>query len=96
MASSTVEPMPQTIEAYKALAQRDHDLIVEMKAAHQAEVSKLKARINKLEQSWACTDVARYNYMFSYDGTFDYVSDWMCEPKAKVDSLIDELIKGNE
>ena len=50
MASSTVEPMPQTIEAYKALAQSDHDLIVQMKAEHQAEVSKLKAKINKLEQ----------------------------------------------
>lgn len=50
MASSTAQPMPDTIEAYKELAQRDHDLIVEMKAAHQAEVSKLKVRINKLEQ----------------------------------------------
>jgi len=50
MASSTAQPMPGTIEAYKALAQRDHDLIVEMKAAHEAEVSKLKGRINKLEQ----------------------------------------------
>jgi uncharacterized coiled-coil protein SlyX len=50
MASSTIEPMPQTIEAYKALAQRDLELIVEMKAEHQAEVSKLKARLNNLEQ----------------------------------------------
>jgi hypothetical protein len=51
MASSTSEPMPQTVEAYKALAQRDHDLIVEMKLDHLTEVSKLKARVNKLEQS---------------------------------------------
>jgi uncharacterized coiled-coil protein SlyX len=50
MASSTIEPMPQTIEAYKALAQRDLELIVEMKVEHQAEVSKLKARLNNLEQ----------------------------------------------
>ena len=50
MASSTAQPMPETIDGYKKLAQRDHDLIVEMKAAHQAEVSKLKAKINKLNQ----------------------------------------------
>ena len=50
MASSTAQPMPDTIEAYKALAQRDHDLIVEMKAAHQAEVSKLQSDNNKLKQ----------------------------------------------
>ena len=50
MASSTAQPMPDTIEAYKALSQCDHDLIVEMKAAHEAEVSKLKADNNKLKQ----------------------------------------------
>jgi basic membrane lipoprotein Med (substrate-binding protein (PBP1-ABC) superfamily) len=50
MASSTAQPMPETIEAYKALAQRDHDLIVEMKAAHQSELSKLQADNNKLKQ----------------------------------------------
>lgn len=50
MASSTAQPMPETIDGYKKLAQRDHDLIVEMKAAHQAEVSKLKVDFNKLNQ----------------------------------------------
>jgi hypothetical protein len=50
MASSTIKPMPQTIEAYKALAQRENDLIAEMKAEHQAEVSELKARLNNFEQ----------------------------------------------
>ncbi len=47
MASSTAEPMPQTVEAYKALAQRDLDLIMEQKE----EISKLKAENNKLRQS---------------------------------------------
>ena len=46
MASSTSEPMPQTIEAYKALAQRDLELIEEQ----QREIGQLKAKINKLEQ----------------------------------------------
>ena len=88
MASSTAQPMPETIQAYKDLAQRDLELIMEMRT----EIGQLKAKINKLEQSGMTKDAIRYNYMFSYDGTFDYVSDWMCEPKAKVDSLIDELI----
>ena len=39
-------PMPQTIEGYKKLAERDLELIMEQKA----EISKLKQRINKLEQ----------------------------------------------
>lgn len=38
--------MPQTIEAYKALAQRDLELIMEMKD----EISNLKQKVNKLEQ----------------------------------------------
>lgn len=38
--------MPQTIEAYKELAQRDLDLIMEMKE----EISKLKMENNKLRQ----------------------------------------------
>ena len=46
MASSTVEPMPQTIEAYKALAQRDLELIEEQ----QKEIGQLKVKVNKLEQ----------------------------------------------
>lgn len=46
MASSIAEPMPQTVEAYKALAQRDLELIMEMKA----EISKLKERNNRLHQ----------------------------------------------
>ena len=95
MASSTAQPMPETIEAYKALAQRDHDLIAEMKAAHQAEVSKLKARINKLEQSWACKDVARYNQLF--EGGLFYAPDSIMERSKKfVDNHIDKRIKGNE
>ena len=46
MASSTVEAMPQTVEAYKKLAQRDLEFIEEQ----QREIGKLKAKINKLEQ----------------------------------------------
>ena len=38
--------MPQTIEAYKDLAQRDLELIEEQRE----EISKLKQRVNKLEQ----------------------------------------------
>ncbi len=89
MASSTAEPMPQTIDGYKKLAQRDLELVMEMRT----EIGKLKARLNNLQQKGTIKDALRYEYMFSYDGTFDYVSDWMCEPKAKVDSLIDELIR---
>ena len=47
MASSTAEPMPQTIEAYKALAQRDLELIEEQ----QKEIGQLKARVNRLRQA---------------------------------------------
>ena len=46
MASSTVEPMPETIEAYKELAQRDLDLIVEMKAI----IGKQNKELNQLRQ----------------------------------------------
>lgn len=46
MASSTAQPMPETIEAYKALAQRDHDLIVEMKAI----IGKQNVELNQLRQ----------------------------------------------
>ena len=46
MASSTEQPMPQTIEAYKALAQRDLELIEEQ----QLEISKLKVANNQLRQ----------------------------------------------
>lgn len=38
--------MPQTIEAYKQLAQRDLELIEEQRD----EISKLKQQVNKLEQ----------------------------------------------
>ncbi len=40
------EPMPQTLEYYRAMAQRDLELIMEQKE----EISRLKQRINKLEQ----------------------------------------------
>lgn len=46
MASSQAQPMPQTIEAYKVLAQRDLELI----EAQRREIGKLKAKVNKLEQ----------------------------------------------
>ena len=39
-------PMPKTPEYYRAMAQRDLELIMEQKA----EISRLKQRINKLEQ----------------------------------------------
>ncbi len=47
MASSTVKPMPQTIEAYKTLAQRDLELIMEMKAI----IGKQNKELNTLKQS---------------------------------------------
>ena len=50
MASSTAQPMPQTIEAYKKLAQRDLELIEEQ----QRKIGQLKAKINKLEQNNKC------------------------------------------
>ena len=46
MASSTVEAMPQNVEAYKQLAQRDLDLIMEMKAI----ISKQNKELNHLRQ----------------------------------------------
>ena len=99
MASSTLEPMPQTIDGYKKLAQSDLELIEEQ----QKEIGQLKATINKLVQSKTRKDALRYRYMFE-SGEFDYMQDWICEPKCKVDALIDEninnmvnkLIKGNE
>ena len=47
MAGSLAEPMPQTVEAYQRLAQRDLELIMEQRE----EIGRLKARINKLEQA---------------------------------------------
>ncbi len=47
MASSTVKPMPQTIEAYKTLAQRDLELIMEMKAI----IGKQNKELNTLKQA---------------------------------------------
>jgi cell division protein FtsB len=41
--------MPQTVEAYKKLAQRDLELI----EAQRDEIAKLKAKNNKLEQALA-------------------------------------------
>ena len=46
MASSTIEPMPQTIEAYKTLAQRDLELIEEQ----QREIGRLKGELNERKQ----------------------------------------------
>jgi HAMP domain-containing protein len=46
MASSQAKPMPQTIEGYQALADRDLILIESMRD----EIGMLKAKINKLEQ----------------------------------------------
>jgi hypothetical protein len=46
MASSTIKPMPQTIEAYKNLAQRDLELIEEQ----QREIGQLKVKNNQLRQ----------------------------------------------
>ena len=46
MAGSLAEPMPQTVEAYQRLAQRDLELIMEQRA----EIGRLNAKINKLNQ----------------------------------------------
>ena len=40
------EPMPRTVEHYKANAIRDHELILEQRD----EIARLKQKINKLEQ----------------------------------------------
>jgi len=40
------QAMPETVEAYKALAARDLELIMEQKE----EISRLKQKVNKLEQ----------------------------------------------
>ena len=40
------QPMPQTIEAYKDLAQRDLELIEEQRE----EINKLKCKVNDLQQ----------------------------------------------
>lgn len=40
------EPMPQTIEAYKKLAQRDLELIEDQRD----EINKLKCKVNDLSQ----------------------------------------------
>lgn len=45
------DAMPRTIEHYQANAMRDQELILEQKE----EISKLKAKINKLEQRHATT-----------------------------------------
>ena len=47
MASSTPQPI-RDIEFYKKLAQRDHDLIVEM----VAELGRLRAKLNTLQQKY--------------------------------------------
>lgn len=39
-------PMPQTVAAYKALAQRDLELIM----TQQREIGQLKQQVNKLQQ----------------------------------------------
>ena len=39
-------PMPQTVEAYKELAERDLELFQEMRD----EISELKVKVNKLQQ----------------------------------------------
>ena len=46
MSSSTIEPIPQTIEAYKTLAQRDLELIEEQ----QREIGRLKGELNERKQ----------------------------------------------
>jgi len=39
-------PMPRTVEHYQANADRDQELILEQRV----EISKLKSRVNKLQQ----------------------------------------------
>ena len=92
MAGSTNKPMPQTVEGYKELAQRDLVLI----EAQRDEIGRLKAKINQLSQGRARKkDAVRYHYMFD-TGEFDYHQDWICESKEYVDAAIDELIKDSK
>ena len=49
MASSTVEKMPQTVEAFMNLAQRDLELI----EAQAAEIANLTCKLNKRDQKIA-------------------------------------------
>jgi len=46
MASSINNPIPQTVEGYKELAQRDLALIEKQRD----EIERLKAKINQLQQ----------------------------------------------
>ena len=46
MASSTSQPMEQTVDAYRKLAQRDLELIEEQ----QQEIGVLRAKVNNLQQ----------------------------------------------
>jgi len=46
MASSINNPIPQTVEGYKELAQRDLVLIEDQRD----EIGRLKAKINQLQQ----------------------------------------------
>ena len=50
MASSIEEPMPQTLEAYKELVQRDHDLFMTERDTWNKKDSLYRIRINNLEQ----------------------------------------------
>jgi len=46
MASSTSQPMGQTVDDYRKLAQRDLELIEEQ----QQEIGVLRAKVNNLQQ----------------------------------------------
>ena len=47
MASSATHPV-RDIEFYKKLAQRDHDLIIEM----AAEIGRMRTKLNELQQKY--------------------------------------------
>ena len=67
MASSTVEPMPQTIKAFIDLAQRDLELIEEQ----QREIGQLKAELNEKNQQLVSAKI-RAQKLVRLTNTEDY------------------------
>lgn len=68
MASSTIKPMPQTIEAYKVLAQRDLELIEEQ----QREIGRLKGELNERKQQLVSAKIRAQKLAGMIANTEDY------------------------
>ena len=58
MAGSLSEPMPQTVEAYKELLQRDLDFWTKEMESKNKEMSALKKKVNDLQQGGCLKEIA--------------------------------------